>query len=60
MLDRMASLRNDVSRETGQQVVLGYDAPRGLRVEIVPGDSHFLHQERPEAVNRALLDFLVS
>ena len=56
----MASLRNDVSRETGQQVVLGYDAPRGLRVEIVPGDSHFLHQERPEAVNRALLDFLVS
>ena len=31
--------------------------PRGLRTEIVPGAGHFLHQERPDAVNRAILDF---
>lgn len=32
--------------------------PRGLRVEIVPGTGHFLHQEDPERVNALLLDFL--
>jgi pimeloyl-ACP methyl ester carboxylesterase len=34
--------------------------PRGLRVEIVPGAGHFVHQERPDAVNRIVLDFLRS
>src|SRR5262249_47000669 len=31
---------------------------RGVHVEVVPGSGHFLHQERPEIVNRAILDFL--
>lgn len=34
--------------------------PRGLRVEIVPGAGHFVHRERPDVVNRLLLDFLAS
>ncbi len=32
--------------------------PRGLRVEVVAGAGHFLHQERPDDVNRVLLEFL--
>ncbi len=32
--------------------------PRGLRLEIVPGTGHFVHQEAPDVVNRLLLDFL--
>lgn len=32
--------------------------PRGLRVEVVPGAGHFVHEEAPDVVNRALLDFL--
>lgn len=32
--------------------------PAGLRTEIVAGAGHFLHQERPDAVNRILLEFL--
>ncbi|MCC6764110.1 MAG: alpha/beta hydrolase [Deltaproteobacteria bacterium] len=32
--------------------------PRGLRVEIVPGTGHFLHQEDPARVNALILDFL--
>jgi pimeloyl-ACP methyl ester carboxylesterase len=31
---------------------------RGVRVEIVEGAGHFLHQERPDVVTRAILDFL--
>jgi pimeloyl-ACP methyl ester carboxylesterase len=34
--------------------------PAGLRVEIVPGAGHFVHQEKPELVNRLVLDFLRS
>ena len=34
--------------------------PAGLRVEIVPGAGHFVHQERPDVVNPVLLDFLRS
>ena len=33
---------------------------RGVRVEMVPGAGHFLHQERPDVVTRAVLDFLAS
>jgi len=32
--------------------------PAGLRIEIVPGAGHFVHQEKPEVVNRMLLEFL--
>jgi pimeloyl-ACP methyl ester carboxylesterase len=32
--------------------------PAGLRVEIVPGAGHFVHQERPDVVNRVILEFL--
>jgi pimeloyl-ACP methyl ester carboxylesterase len=44
----------------GSELLDGMDAffPRGLRVEVVPGTGHFLHQEAPDAVNRLLLDFL--
>ena len=34
--------------------------PRGLRVEVIPGAGHFVHRERPETVNRLVLDFLRS
>ena len=34
--------------------------PRGLRVVIVPGTGHFLHQEKPDAVNPMILEFLAS
>jgi pimeloyl-ACP methyl ester carboxylesterase len=46
----------------GAELVEGMAAlfPRGLRVEIVPGTGHFLHQEAPERVNALLLDFLRS
>jgi pimeloyl-ACP methyl ester carboxylesterase len=38
----------------------GMDAffPSGLRTETVPGAGHFLHQERPDLVNRLVLEFL--
>jgi pimeloyl-ACP methyl ester carboxylesterase len=32
----------------------------GSRVEIVPGTGHFLHLERPDVVNRAILDFVTA
>jgi pimeloyl-ACP methyl ester carboxylesterase len=32
--------------------------PRGLQVEIVEDAGHFVHQEKPEVVNRLVLDFL--
>jgi pimeloyl-ACP methyl ester carboxylesterase len=32
--------------------------PAGLRIEIVPGAGHFVHQEKPDVVNRLVLDFL--
>ena len=46
----------------GRELADGMEAyfPRGLRVVIVPGVGHFLHQEKPEAVNRPLLEFLAS
>ena len=44
----------------GVDLVAGMDAffPKGLRLEIVPGTGHFLHQERPDVVNPVLLEFL--
>jgi pimeloyl-ACP methyl ester carboxylesterase len=46
----------------GAELVDGMAAlfPRGLRVEIVPGTGHFLHQEAPERINTIVLDFLRS
>ncbi|MGO9451679.1 MAG: alpha/beta fold hydrolase [Candidatus Binataceae bacterium] len=34
--------------------------PKGLRKEIVDGAGHFVHQEKPDLVNRLILDFLKS
>ena len=34
--------------------------PRGLRLEIIEGAGHFVHQEKPAAVNRLILEFLKS
>ena len=44
----------------GVELVTGMEAffPRGLRVEVVPGAGHFLHQEDPERVNGLVVDFL--
>ncbi|HEY2385708.1 MAG TPA: alpha/beta hydrolase [Candidatus Binatia bacterium] len=44
----------------GAELLSGMETffPRGLRVEVVPGTGHFLHQEAPDAVNRLILDFL--
>jgi len=32
--------------------------PRGLKVEIIEGAGHFVHQEKPEQVNALITDFL--
>jgi pimeloyl-ACP methyl ester carboxylesterase len=32
--------------------------PLGLQVEVIPGAGHFVHQEKPDLVNRLVLDFL--
>jgi pimeloyl-ACP methyl ester carboxylesterase len=32
--------------------------PRGLRPIILPGAGHFVHQEKPDEVNRALIEYL--
>ena len=32
----------------------------GSRMEVVPGTGHFLHLERPDVVNRAIVDFLTA
>ena len=44
----------------GVEVVQGMEAvcPKGLRKVIVPGAGHFVHQEKPELVNREVLAFL--
>ena len=34
------------------------DFPSGVRVERIPGAGHFTHQERPDEVNRLLLEWL--
>jgi pimeloyl-ACP methyl ester carboxylesterase len=35
-------------------------APMVTQLELVPGAGHFLHLERPDAVNRIIVDFLTS
>jgi len=32
--------------------------PLGLQIEVIAGAGHFVHQEKPEMVNRLVLDFL--
>jgi pimeloyl-ACP methyl ester carboxylesterase len=34
--------------------------PKGLKIELVPGAGHFVHQERPDLVNDLVLKFLKS
>ena len=44
----------------GAELLDGMDQlfPQGLETVIVPEAGHFVHQERPEIVNRHLLEFL--
>jgi pimeloyl-ACP methyl ester carboxylesterase len=44
----------------GVELLEGMEAffPQGLRKLIVPDAGHFVHQEKPEEVNRALVEFL--
>jgi len=46
----------------GRELTDGMEAyfPRGLHLEIVPDAGHFLHQEKPDAVNPMILEFLAS
>ena len=34
--------------------------PKGLKIELVPGTGHFVHQERPDYINELVLKFLKS
>ncbi|MBI3247000.1 MAG: alpha/beta hydrolase [Deltaproteobacteria bacterium] len=34
--------------------------PKGLQTVVIPDAGHFVHQEKPEEVNKALLEFLAS
>jgi pimeloyl-ACP methyl ester carboxylesterase len=44
----------------GADLLAGMDAlfPNGLRTVVVPDAGHFVHQEKPDAVNRELVAFL--
>lgn len=46
----------------GAELVPGMEQhfTRGLRIEYVDNAGHFVHQERPEVVNRLVMDFLKS
>ncbi len=46
----------------GAELLVGMEAlfPRGLKIEVVPRAGHFVHQEKPELVNRLMLQFLKS
>ena len=43
---------------TPQHMIDMYAALPNAELAIVPGTSHFLNQEKPELVNRLLVDFL--
>lgn len=45
---------------TMQHVVDMYAALPGAELAVVPGTSHFLTQEKPDLVNRIVLDFLTT
>ncbi|MDO8434770.1 MAG: alpha/beta hydrolase [Candidatus Binatus sp.] len=44
----------------GAELLSGMEAlfPRGLKIDVVPGAGHFVHQEKPDHVNRLMLQFL--
>jgi len=44
----------------GAELIEGMAAyfPRGLKVEILEGAGHFVHQEKPAQVNKLIADFL--
>jgi pimeloyl-ACP methyl ester carboxylesterase len=46
----------------GADIVAGMETMflAGLRIEMIPGAGHFVHQEKPDAVNAAILEFLKS
>lgn len=46
----------------GAELLTGMEAlfPKGLKIEVMPGAGHFVHQERPEQVNELMLEFLKS
>lgn len=48
----------DDDLSTMQHVVETYDALPNAELAVVPGTSHFLTQEKPDLVNRIVLDFL--
>lgn len=41
-------------------VFLDEDFPKGFRVERIQGAGHFAHQEKPDEINRLILDWLTS
>jgi len=43
-----------------EQLTVPADFPAGVRFERVPGAGHFLHQERPDALNGLILEWLSS
>jgi pimeloyl-ACP methyl ester carboxylesterase len=46
----------------GAELLTGMEAlfPKGLKIEVMPGAGHFVHQERPAQVNELMLEFLKS
>jgi pimeloyl-ACP methyl ester carboxylesterase len=52
--DRDGCLAPDVAKDALQHL------PAGSRAELIPGAGHFLHLERPDVVNRLVLDWLAA
>ena len=50
------------SMTVAQNLELGMEKlfTKGLKIELVPGAGHFVHQERPDYVNELMLKFLKS
>lgn len=47
-----------IGADVFQRCMVEEDFPGGLRVEVVAGGGHFVHQEVPETVNALILDWL--